>query len=67
MKSFLNELDTNRLSTRIQVQSSRSKAPITFNLPELLKGGKFDVDYYTQFPHPWLEMVYDASRYITLE
>ncbi|GAN09053.1 hypothetical protein MAM1_0240c08575 [Mucor ambiguus] len=67
MKSCLNELDTNRLSIRIKLQSSHSSGPTTFNLSELLNGGKLDVDYYNQFPHPWLEMMYDASRYITSE
>ncbi|KAK4516375.1 uncharacterized protein ATC70_011346 [Mucor velutinosus] len=67
MRSCLNELDTNLLSIRFRVQSNYSKGPTTFNLSELLNGGKFDVDYYDQFPHPWLEMMYDASRYITAE
>ncbi|KAL7334187.1 hypothetical protein PS15p_202991 [Mucor circinelloides] len=67
MKFCLDELDTNRLAIRFQVQSSYSSSPTTFNMSELLSGGKFDFDYYNQFPHPWFEMMYDASRFITSE
>lgn len=31
----------------------------------MMKDGKFDIDYYDKFPHPWFAIMYDASHFIS--
>lgn len=31
----------------------------------LMKDGKFDIEYYDKFPHPWFAIMYDASHFIS--
>lgn len=30
-----------------------------------IKDGKFDIEYYDKFPHPWFAIMYDVSHFIS--
>ncbi|KAI8643652.1 hypothetical protein BD408DRAFT_149424 [Parasitella parasitica] len=64
MKSCLNELDTIKFTQGHQVPREDLTSPLVAGTINLLNGGKFDIDYYDRFPHPWFAMMYDASHFI---
>ncbi|CEP13854.1 hypothetical protein [Parasitella parasitica] len=65
MKSCLDELDAIKFTQGHQVPREDLTSPLVANTINMLNGGKFDIDYYDRFPHPWFAMMYDASHFIS--
>ncbi|KAL7324662.1 hypothetical protein PS15p_209822 [Mucor circinelloides] len=65
MKSCLNELELIGSSQGNHMPQTDAASGASNARRFMMKDGKFDIEYYDKFPHPWFAIMYDASHFIS--